>query len=81
MQLDRFAMKTALGYPLLDAEVEIVRGQRAKQRLGQQHHAGAATVRPVVDRVMAVVRPVARIPRRHLEQPALRAAAGSAEQE
>ena len=38
-QLDRFSMKTALGYPLLEEEVEIVRGQReaapARRRCGR----------------------------------------------
>jgi MoxR-like ATPase len=32
-QLDRFSMKTALGYPSLDQEVEIVRGQRESHPL------------------------------------------------
>ena len=40
-QLDRFSLKIALGYPTIDQEVEIVRGQRSEHPL--------AKLRPVVD--------------------------------
>src|SRR6266705_3136575 len=69
--IEHRALRRKIDYSRATLRRGLRRGDRLFQRLGEHHHAGPASVRPVIDRAVVVRREIPWIPQREAPKPLL----------